>query len=42
MPRQDPSPDPQPEVAGVVALLREDREALLAPIAEAPADFVAR
>ena len=39
MPRQDPSPDPRPEVAGVVALLREDRESLVARIAEVSADM---
>ena len=39
MPRRDPSPDPRPEIAGVVALLREDRESLMARIAELSADM---
>ena len=39
MPRHDPSPDPRPEIAGVVALLREDRESLVARIAELSADM---
>ena len=39
MPRHDPPPDPRPEIAGVVALLREDRESLMARIAGLSADM---